>query len=114
MQRTTIDVQGMHCASCVAKVERALGDVPGVTRASVNLLGKRADVWHADALDEPATGIGIDGRQLHAEQIGGLMSAQEFVLAVVGLAGRGTAGFDWIIGFGHGHRILEINKGNVD
>ncbi len=46
MNRTSLDIAGMHCASCVAKVEKALAGLPGVDRASVNLLGKKASVWH--------------------------------------------------------------------
>lgn len=37
-----IDILGMHCASCVSKVERAILAVPGVTTAEVNLLEKKA------------------------------------------------------------------------
>ena len=37
-------ISGMHCASCVASVERALGTVPGVAEASVNLATERAHV----------------------------------------------------------------------
>lgn len=33
----TIKVDGMHCASCVGSVERGIGALDGVTRASVNL-----------------------------------------------------------------------------
>ena len=33
----TLDVRGMTCASCVAHVEKALGTLPGVTAATVNL-----------------------------------------------------------------------------
>ncbi|WP_174923269.1 cation transporter, partial [Burkholderia paludis] len=32
-----LDIDGMTCASCVSRVEKALAKVPGVTRASVNL-----------------------------------------------------------------------------
>ncbi len=39
-----LDVRGMHCASCVSAVERALGAVPGVESAAVDLIGHRADV----------------------------------------------------------------------
>ncbi len=46
MPQKTLDVIGMHCASCVSSVERALLDVQNVDRAAVNLLAKRADVWH--------------------------------------------------------------------
>jgi Cu+-exporting ATPase len=37
-------VEGMTCASCVARVEKALANVPGVTRASVNLATEKAMV----------------------------------------------------------------------
>ena len=42
----TVDLQitGMHCASCVTRVEQALGAVPGVRGASVNLATERASV----------------------------------------------------------------------
>lgn len=37
-----IPIQGMHCASCVRRIEEALAAVPGVTRASVNLATEQA------------------------------------------------------------------------
>ena len=37
-------IEGMTCASCVARVERALKTVPGVTAANVNLATERATV----------------------------------------------------------------------
>src|SRR5690606_26639493 len=40
----TIGVGGMTCASCVARVERALKKVPGVGSASVNLATEKATV----------------------------------------------------------------------
>lgn len=39
-----LSVAGMTCASCVGRVERALGKVPGVLAASVNLASERAQV----------------------------------------------------------------------
>nr|WP_276553992.1 heavy metal translocating P-type ATPase [Burkholderia multivorans] len=39
-----LDIDGMTCASCVSRVEKALAKVPGVTRASVNLATERATV----------------------------------------------------------------------
>ena len=37
-QRTTrLKLEGMSCASCVLRAERALGAVPGVASAQVNL-----------------------------------------------------------------------------
>jgi P-type Cu+ transporter len=46
-ERTRLDfpVKGMHCAACVAKVERALRGVEGVADANVNLATERATVW---------------------------------------------------------------------
>lgn len=43
---TTIDlaVEGMTCASCVGRVERALKAIPGVAEATVNLATERASV----------------------------------------------------------------------
>jgi len=46
-------VQGMTCASCVARVEKALKKVPGVLDASVNLATEQATV-HGTALDADA------------------------------------------------------------
>src|SRR5215204_4116779 len=46
--QTTVDVTfpvtGMTCASCVNRVEKAIGKVPGVERAAVNLATERATV----------------------------------------------------------------------
>ena len=39
-------IEGMTCASCVGRVERALAAVPGVLEASVNLATARAHVLH--------------------------------------------------------------------
>src|SRR5262245_43706089 len=43
--RLDFPVKGMHCAGCVAKVERALRGVPGVAEPNVNLATERATVW---------------------------------------------------------------------
>ncbi|SEJ50476.1 heavy metal translocating P-type ATPase [Pseudomonas sp. NFACC07-1] len=37
-----LNIEGMTCASCVGRVERALGKVDGVNRVSVNLANERA------------------------------------------------------------------------
>ena len=43
-----IDILGMHCASCVRRVEQALLAVPGVVEAAVNLVEKTARVRGGD------------------------------------------------------------------
>ncbi len=47
-----LNVDGMTCASCVARVEKALAAVPGVREAHVNLATNQAAV---ELADEPAT-----------------------------------------------------------
>ncbi len=48
----TLAIQGMHCASCVSTIEKALSAVPGVEEASVNLGTARAEV-RGRGLDSP-------------------------------------------------------------
>jgi Cu+-exporting ATPase len=40
----SLPIEGMTCASCVGRVEKALKAVPGVHKASVNLATERADI----------------------------------------------------------------------
>ncbi|KKO45827.1 ATPase [Arsukibacterium ikkense] len=44
MTQITLNISGMHCGSCVSKVEKALLAVPGVQAASVNLATEQAQV----------------------------------------------------------------------
>ncbi|WP_175922587.1 heavy metal translocating P-type ATPase [Burkholderia latens] len=48
-----LDIDGMTCASCVSRVEKALAKVPGVARASVNLATERATVDAAPDVSAP-------------------------------------------------------------
>ncbi len=50
--RSEIRVGGMTCAACAARVRSALGAVPGVLDASVNLVSTRATVLHDGTADE--------------------------------------------------------------
>ena len=65
-----LDIEGMTCASCVQKVERALGDVDGVQAAAVNLATRTATVrGEVDGLD-PLIGAVVRvgyGAQAHDE-----------------------------------------------
>ena len=42
--RLSLPIEGMTCASCVGRVERALNAVPEITTATVNLATERADI----------------------------------------------------------------------
>ena len=44
LQSIELNIEGMTCASCVGRVERALLKVPGVRSAAVNLASERAHV----------------------------------------------------------------------
>jgi Cu+-exporting ATPase len=63
---STLDIEGMTCASCVARVEKSLRRVPGVLEASVNLATERASVQALASVDVAAlaeavrrTGFGV-------------------------------------------------------
>jgi heavy metal translocating P-type ATPase len=48
-QPLVLDIEGMSCASCVGRVEKALLKVPGVETASVNLATERATIGASTA-----------------------------------------------------------------
>ncbi len=49
----TLPVEGMTCASCVGRVEKALGRAEGVVGASVNLAIEQAEVTYDPAVTNP-------------------------------------------------------------
>lgn len=63
---TELDIEGMTCASCVRRVEKALGKVPGVSLATVNYATERAHVVHegvpVSALSEAVEHAGYAAR----------------------------------------------------
>src|SRR6266849_10802139 len=53
-----LDVEGMTCASCVARIERVLEKTPGVEAATVNLASERASVRFDPARVDVGTLLG--------------------------------------------------------
>jgi Cu+-exporting ATPase len=54
VREASLDITGMSCASCVGRVEKALGEVSGVLSANVNLASERATIEYlADEADAP-------------------------------------------------------------
>src|SRR5439155_5346222 len=49
----TIPIEGMSCASCVAKIEHGLSAVPGVSRAAVNLATEKDTVEYQQGATDP-------------------------------------------------------------
>ncbi|MGA8006184.1 MAG: heavy metal translocating P-type ATPase, partial [Burkholderiales bacterium] len=77
-----IAIRGMTCASCVARVEKALGKVPGVVSASVNLATERAHVV-------AVVGTGIELLRSAVEAAGYEASAADLERAGPAPAARG-------------------------
>ncbi|WP_127145851.1 heavy metal translocating P-type ATPase [Pelagibacterium montanilacus] len=77
-QKLQLAVEGMTCASCVGRVEKALLSVPGVTSASVNLASERASIWGSAYLTQAAliAAIASTGYQAHAISAGADGQAQ--------------------------------------
>ncbi|MEJ8571013.1 heavy metal translocating P-type ATPase [Microbaculum marinum] len=51
IEHMDLAVEGVRCAGCMAKIERGLSGVPGVTRARLNFTDRRLAVeWHAGSL----------------------------------------------------------------
>ena len=66
-------VEGMSCASCVGRVERALNAVPGVSEASVNLATERATVKGAvaaEGLIAAVEKVGYEARLIETDRSG--------------------------------------------
>jgi len=75
---TSFKIEGMTCASCVGRVEKALATVPGVVTASVNLATETAQISF-DSPAEPQTLV----RAL--EKSGYPAITEEVVLAIEGM-----------------------------
>ncbi|WP_426000666.1 heavy metal translocating P-type ATPase [Caulobacter sp. DWR1-3-2b1] len=67
----TIDlkVEGMTCASCVGRVERALRTAPGVLSAQVNLATERATVTMLEGVDATVLVSAVEKAGYHATPI---------------------------------------------
>ena len=65
-----LQIEGMHCASCVAAVEKSLKTIPGVQMASVNLATETAQVTYEDGavrVDDLATAVDNAGYKVITE-----------------------------------------------
>ena len=79
LQELQIDVGGMTCASCSARVERALQKLPGVVSATVNLATERAELRFDPSQLTPAQAVGT----IH--EIGYAPVVNELNLAIEGM-----------------------------
>lgn len=48
---TTLNIQGMHCASCKLLIEDACQDIPGVTSCAVDVASNTARIEHDESVN---------------------------------------------------------------
>jgi Cu+-exporting ATPase len=80
-----LGIAGMSCASCVARVEKALLKVPGVTGAAVNLASETARV-------ESSAALPLDALRAAVEKAGYALRRQELTLDVAGMTCASCSG----------------------
>ena len=93
--RLDLVVQAMHCAGCMRKIERNLGDMPGIKFVRANLSTKRVTVrWDPAVADaggvvDKLAAIGFDAVPFDSQLVGALDSKEMATL----LRSLGVAGF---------------------
>ena len=60
-QTQTLRIDGMHCAACVRRVERALVKVDGISEASADFIAGRAIIEVERPVEQPALSAAISG-----------------------------------------------------
>ncbi|MEO8314854.1 MAG: heavy metal translocating P-type ATPase [Pseudomonadota bacterium] len=71
MKESVLQIEGMTCASCVARVEKALLKVPGVASASVNLATERATVKALPSVRVSALSAAVEKAGYAAKDVAG-------------------------------------------
>ncbi len=94
LERTVFAVPSMHCAGCMSKIERGLGELPGVASARVNLSARMVTVNHQASLDahdieHALAGLGYEAQE-RRDQLGPRLSAARPLLAPLAVAGFAT------------------------
>lgn len=91
LQTTVLVVPAMHCAGCMAKVERGLGALPGIAAARVNLTARQVRVEHDPSVAIPQLVDALAGAgfasQPRGEDIAPPPSAVKSLLAPLAVAG---------------------------
>ena len=72
----TLGIDGMTCASCAGRVERAIAALPGVRKAAVNLATARATVEAAAFVDAQTIATAIETAGYRAIKLEGAVAAR--------------------------------------
>ena len=85
-------IEGMSCAACVARVEKALARVPGVSDVSVNLASEEARLQRAPGMADTAALIAAVAAAGYSAR-----PKQEVTLAAADAAARAAERRDWLL-----------------
>jgi len=83
--RLTLGVEGMTCASCATRVEKAINKIPGVAATSVNLANDTVEVEAGPEVDAKMV-------QQAIEKAGYQLAQQEIALSIEGMTCASCAG----------------------
>ena len=86
-----VDVTGMTCAACAARIEKVLGRLPGVERATVNLALETAEIA-APGVETTALVAAIERAGFGAQVRDTAVAARRAALARAGRSGGPTSG----------------------
>ena len=87
-------IEGMHCAACSSRVEKAIGNLPGVVEASVNLATERArlkidpDQIQVSEIQDAVAQAGYKATSIEKEDTGSRSPDQEMQQRVADLKKR--------------------------
>ena len=89
--RTLLAVPGMHCAGCMSKIERGLGETAGIRAARVNLSARTVTVDHEEQIDahdlvQALASLGFEA-QARRDELEPDASAARSLLAPLAVAG---------------------------
>jgi len=76
----TLAINGMHCASCQAAIETALGDLPGISKVAVNASAGKGQVSY-----DPSR-IGVAEMARAVAEVGYEIGEEELTLKVTGMS----------------------------
>jgi P-type Cu2+ transporter len=91
---TRFTVPGMRCAGCIAKIERELPKVEGISGARVNFSSKRVAVEHDPAVPEDALlgalqSLGFEAQRIEDNPLGSEEKEHRRLMRALGVAGFG-------------------------
>jgi Cu2+-exporting ATPase len=91
-ERTLFAVPGVHCAGCIAKIEKGLAGLPGIVSARVNFTARQLNVEHLPELELPAlqdaiAALGFEAQPLAEAQPEAARSESRALLRATAVAG---------------------------